>query len=88
MEVLMIQGSETERFIEQIAERFMAKVNDRLTQENERPMTTKEAASHLSLHVNTLYKRMKEKGFPVHTDNGLHYFFASELNAHIKRKKK
>jgi predicted DNA-binding transcriptional regulator AlpA len=55
--------------------------------QQEQPLSTKEAARFLKIHVNTLYIKMK-KGLPFHERDGMYYFYESELNTWIKSKSK
>jgi hypothetical protein len=55
----------------------------------EKPLSAKEAASHMNLNYITFIRRVKAGKYPksiVHKDriNGEYYFFPSELNEYIK----
>lgn len=54
----------------------------------ERPLTKKEAASYMRLHIKVFNKRFKDGVLPAtlrHYNGGTIYFFASELEDFIKK---
>ena len=54
----------------------------------EKPMTTREAAAYLRITEKTLWERIRKGKMPadlVHRSAGSVYFFASELEAYLKR---
>lgn len=84
--VYTLSGPQFAEFVAEIERRERRRALDLATEE---PLTCcKDAAKFLGLHVNTLYRRMKEGKIPFHTDGGKEYFYRSELNTYIKGKKK
>lgn len=54
----------------------------------EKPLTKQEAADYLRVHVTTFEARIRNRKLPLslrHINGGTTYFFASELEAFIKK---
>lgn len=54
----------------------------------EKPLTTKEAAAFLRIGLSALYRRIQTNALPTtlrHYNGGSIYFFASELEAFIRK---
>jgi hypothetical protein len=56
----------------------------------EEPLTKEGAAKYLHVSVPTLERRLRENDLPpslIHRNGGTPYFFASELEQHLKKSK-
>ena len=88
MNQIAMNGAEYDRLLNDIKAHITNEVKSIKGMMVEKPMTYQEAADFLNIHVNTLYKRIREGNIPstlVHKTNGSVYFFPSELHQFIKK---
>jgi len=83
---IVIQPSDFKQLIAEIAAEVIKEVVKSMTAEP--TLTKSQAAKYLQISVQTLEKRFRENELPtslIHRNGGTPYFFASELEQHLKK---
>lgn len=84
----ILEHEEFDKFLNAILEMFGREIAKLKSDIPERPMTKKQAAKYFSCSVGTFDKKFKNNKLPAkfrHYNGGTPYFFASELEAFLKK---